>query len=188
MRRNQFYAASRLLDRPVCRTHHVLWKKTEGFSSGVILLANQGYTVNTLQAAPKQEDFPALGGPAAADKRPSSTAGPSSSQHPSTQLSAAGPAADGAAAATGVSDALKAANKARSLRPTQRPVSTCSSSLFMHIMHMRNSRRIITSQHFCVVKQALMWKLQVAVSVYCLMNCIEHCSLVLLHIIQPAEE
>ena len=68
--------------------------------------------VNTLQATPKLEDFPALGGLAAADKPASGAADSSSSQLPSTQSSAAGPAAVGAAAATGVSDALKAANKA----------------------------------------------------------------------------
>ena len=92
------------------------------------LVANQRYTVNTLQATPKLEDFPALGGLAAAEKRASGTAGPSSSQALSTQASAAGPAADAAAAATGVSDALKAANKARAFRPTQYPVSACLSS------------------------------------------------------------
>ncbi|KAL3156593.1 hypothetical protein ABBQ38_000883 [Trebouxia sp. C0009 RCD-2024] len=60
------------------------------------------------QAAPKLEDFPALGGRAAAV-----TAGPSTSQPSSAQPPTSGAASDGAAAAgTGVSDALKAANKA----------------------------------------------------------------------------
>lgn len=79
------------------------------FSLTNCLLANSYVCcVNMLQAAPKLEDFPALGGRAAA-----ATAGPSTSQPPSDQPSSSTAAADGAAAAgTGVSDALKAANKA----------------------------------------------------------------------------
>ena len=65
-----------------------------------------------LQAAPKLEDFPALGGLAAA----AATGGPSTSQAASAQPSTSA-AADGAAAGTGVSDALKAANKASSFLP-----------------------------------------------------------------------
>ena len=72
-----------------------------------------------LQASPKPEDFPALSGISAASKKSSNAAGPSGqAQSPGPSTSAAAAAADGAAAASaGVSDALKAANKARLLLP-----------------------------------------------------------------------
>ena len=61
-----------------------------------------------LQAAPKIEDFPALGGaPGGSRRLPSSAAGASTSDGAVSN--------DGTAAPTGVSDALKAANKVTSM-------------------------------------------------------------------------
>ncbi len=67
-----------------------------------------------VQATPKLEDFPALGGAPGGSRRPQQTAGPSGSQATTAAASSSdgAAAADGAPASTGVSDALKAANKA----------------------------------------------------------------------------
>ena len=87
--------------------------------------------MSMLQATPKLEDFPALGGLAVADKPGSAIAGPSSSQPSPARPSTSGPPADGAAAATGVSDALKAANKATLLSYDVH----CVLLLLTHVQH-----------------------------------------------------
>ena len=75
-----------------------------------ILLNNQTYAVagsqlSCLQAAPKLDDFPALGGAPGGSRRPPPSPAAASSS------SDGGAVNGGAAAPTGVSDALKAANK-----------------------------------------------------------------------------